>query len=171
MRNFDERMDAIRSRSKARIAKRRKYIAAGTSAFLVCIALTGTLFLPNAAQQTVYATETTVSAGIHYWNTTLYYDTGDIVSISDGGKEILQYIDSLDPYPVHSYITTGAQKTAAEDAIQRITYRFEITDHLGSLRRFTLCGGELTDEDSKIIYALDSEQLQHLLRLLKIIKE
>ncbi len=170
MRNFDERMDAIRSRSKARIAKRKKYIATGISAFVLCVAF-GALFLPNATQTTVHATEATVFDGVYIGHTTLYYDTGDIMSISEGGKDILQYIDSLQRETQEVYSYTDAQKTAAEDAIQRITYRFEITDHLGTFRKFTLCGSVLTDEDSHAVYLLDSDELRHLLRLLKIIKE
>lgn len=171
MRNFDERMDEIRNRSKARITKRKKVIASASSAFVVCITLIGILSTPNSVQTAVHATEVTNALHIYTGTTTVFYDTGDILAIAEGGDEILQYIDTLEEGHAYIHNTTETKAAALEAPPQKVTYRFEITDHLGTLRTFTLCGGELTDEDSRIVYILDSNQREYLLRLLGIVKE
>ncbi len=144
----------------------------GSSALVLCIALTGALFLPGTVQAPTVTGVPTETQSI-YFNTTVFSVTGDILSTGVNGPETLQYIGTLQKEATRVNSYTDAQKTATEDVVQSqaITYRFEIIDHLGSRRCFTLAGGVLVDEDTKTVYVLNSNQRLRLLRMLQIIKE
>ena len=170
MRNFEQRMEEIRNRSRTRMIRRRKVIAAVSSAFALCIALTGAFFWTYPAMDDAPATQSTNGYFMFSANTTVYRDNGDIYAFSTGGEEILSYIDTLDTGSAQlQQEYSDVRLTAGDAPADGVVYTFEITDALGNLRRFELAGGTLTDENTQIVYTLNSNQRLHLLRLLHIV--
>lgn len=173
MRNFQQRMDEIHSRSKARIARRRK-IAAACVPLVLCLVITGIYFIPYSTSATA---EQTVPNAVHYEDSvTVYYDADSIrLTSAQEVVDIAQFIAGLEPAEagpkVQSYISPGTLATLPEDmllAAAESCFYFTITDAQGKMTSYRLTFHTLYCDESDIQYDLTLTQYEQLLRLLGI---
>ena len=90
MRNFDERMEEIRARSKARIAHRRKMIAAVGMPLVLCLVLSVVWFSAGNQIANPVTLETTSTTLQHLNTVTAVY----VIDESTGEQSSEQYSDS-----------------------------------------------------------------------------
>ena len=178
MRSFDERMDEIRSRSKARIAHSRKMITAVCTPLVLCLALSAIWF--SAGNQIAHQTvlETTQTTPMYYNTVAVLYvtdiSTGEILCPADSSEAFLSYVSKLDPVsgrmqqsdalPYGFASTTGA---LAATTTQR-NYSITVTDPHGNTVDFHLRGTTLYNNDTAEIYALNSVEYKKLKEILSL---
>ena len=174
MRNFDERMDAIRSRSKARIARRRKQIGAVCVPLVLCLAISCLWFIPNQGQTTALENTELVSSPPTNVTIVLYESTGNVLSCANTGDAVLEFISTLDPNSGRNqsatphytivYDVAGAVKTSTDElAVQAATFTISVVDSLGVKHTYTYVAiwGELTDTaNGKVYYLNSAERIQ-----------
>ena len=169
MKNFQQRMDEIHSRSKARIARRRK-IAAACVPLVLCFVITGIYFIPY----NTYATaDTTASSASGYYasiTVTMREVNGNLVQAKpDSAEEFIAYVSSLS---VDSSRLQSAEDIAGHaeltlnSAPAQTFYQITVTDSQGVTFTYTLEGTILLHKDSGTEYRLNSIQKLEILKLL-----
>jgi hypothetical protein len=169
MRNFEQRMDEIHSRSKARIARRRKIVAACVP-LVLCLAITAICFLPYSAHtagETTGMSATSYSASV----TVLMQEVnGKLVYVdSESAEEFIAYVSSLSVDSSRLHIAGGIDahtQTTTHTAPAQTLYQITVTDAQGVTVNYTLESTILTHKDSGTVYYLSSVQRLEILKLL-----
>ena len=174
MRSFDERMDEIRSRSKARIAHRRKMITAVCTPLVLCLVISGIWLIPYGNAEPVSQTVpgTTGFTG----SVTVAYNEGDIILTSaDVVTNIELFIAGLkpvDPTREHSIKigTTASEIPSMEAPVLTMDacIFFEIVNAEGNTFSYRLTQRTLSCDETGVMYELNYTQYHKLLELLGI---
>ena len=173
MRNFEERMDAIRSRSKARIAQRRKQISAVCVPLVLCIVFTGVYFGSRGSQVPTVSTQPTVTATTLSGVVVTDAHTGQVLSRTDNQQALHSYISELQINAGRIQGHVGSAYTAEETSIvtqNQTIYTITLTDDQGNTQVYSLRVGYLTDTANEIVYKINSSQYQHIVELLNLNK-
>jgi len=178
MRSFEQRMEQIRSRSKARIAHRRKVISAVCTPLALCLAVSVIWFSawnPGASPTALGPTPTT----LQNLNTVdvLYVvnsATGEIVCPASASEDFLAYVSQLDthadrtqPFDASQHGFTSATGTLAIAPIN-LSYYITVTDAEGITQKFTLKGTTLYNNSADAVYALNSVEYKQLVEILSL---
>lgn len=169
MRNFEERMDAIRNRSKTRIAQRRRQISAVCVPLVLCIVFTGVYWGTIGRQTTDFSTQSTMISITLSSVVVTDSDSGQVLSRTDSQQALCSFISQLQVNAGRVQDHTGAAYSADETSVttqNKTIYNITLTDEQGSIRTYTLCSGCLEDIDNGIIYKINSSQYQYILELL-----
>ncbi len=176
MRNFDERMEEIRARSKARIAHRRKMIAAVGMPLVLCLVLSVVWFSAGNQIANPVTLETTPTTLQHLNTVTAVYvideSTGEILCPAGSSEAFLAYVSKLTPdsnrtqqYDATLYgfvSTTGAPAAALTHA----SYSISVTDAQGNTVDFQLRGTILCNSNTAEVYMLNSAEYKKIKEIL-----
>lgn len=168
MRNFEERMDAIRSRSKARIAQRRKQISAVCVPLILCIVFTGVYFGTRGNQAPAGSTQQTIISTTLSGVVVTDFHSGQILSRTDSQQPLSSYISQLQIHAGRVQEHLGTAYTAEESSTitqNRTAYTIVLTDEQGNTQKFILRVGYLTDTANDIVYKISASQYQRIMEL------
>ena len=173
MRNFDERMDEIRSRSKARIARRKKMISTVCVPLVLCVAVSFAWFAPWNRTADPVVTETTE---LQYQNTVnvVYITdstTGEILRKVEDSREFLSFAAGLPPVDMSLQATANelpAYILPKDTNISYDRYSIEVIDPQGNAQMFTYCASTLIDTESGEVYYLNTVDRIKLNEILKL---
>lgn len=176
MRNFDERMDEIRARSRARIARRRKMITAVCTPLVLCLVLSVVWFSVGnqiANPATLEAAPTTLQ---HHHTVAVVYvtdeSTGEILCPAGSSEAFLAYVSKLAPdsnrtqqYDAsqHGFTSTTGAPAAA---LTHTNYSISVTDDQGNTVDFQLRGTILCNSNTSEVYMLNSAEYKKIKEIL-----
>ena len=172
MRNFEERMDAIRSRSKARIAQRRKQISAVCIPMVLCLVFTGVYFGTKSSRTPELGTETTISVTTLGGVVVTDSQSGQVLASADTHQALTSYISQLQVQAGrqdHGGAVYNAEE-ASSGVQNKTVYTITLTNDQGNTQIFTLSVGYLTDTSDDIVYKISSSQYKRLMELLGLTK-
>lgn len=175
MRNFDERMEEIRNRSKARIAKRRKIVGSVVLPLVFCLAASSFLLTPQNQVTPTVATNP-VSTGVQMYAYILVETDDGELTLSDpvavdSFQQLLLKLSEDSGYNVESqssnreYVATGAHVPNGGASLVSIT-----VNEQGSSHRYTYeaARGILIDKKTDAVFYLNSAEQLHLHELLNL---
>lgn len=181
MRNFDETMAEIRSRSKARIAKRRKMVGSVVIPLVLCLAVSGIWLIPQNQVTPTVATNPT-SAGVQMYAYILVETDDGELTLSDpvAVDSFHQFLSGLSEDSGRNtelqsnhreYAATGAHipnGSASSASVVSITVK--LPDEQGSSHVYTYeaARGVLTDKKTGAVFCLNSVERLHLHELLHL---
>lgn len=170
MRNFEERMEEIQKRSKARILRRRRQLTA------LCVPLVTGLFVGAALMiqpeiyQPVDITQPTITIVEQYSNhlSTLpieysipkYTDNETVTSI----KKLIAELAIVEEFTIDE---TSADSVRTQTMSANEVYLFVLESEDGTTE-YTLIGNTLADRNADVVYKLTDHQRVTLLELLEL---
>ncbi len=170
MRNFEERMNEIQKRSRARILRRRRQLTALSTSLVAAVCVCGAALLrqPGIYAQT-YSSQPTGTIILEYSNNLPTLDAEHNAKYTD--KETVESIKSLidDLVLVEDFTTSTTRAdtvfTQATSAHESYTFILESED---GATEYTLIENTLVDRSAEAVYKMTDHQRVALLKLLKL---
>lgn len=170
MRNFEERMNEIQKRSRARILCRRKQLTALSVSLVVAVCVCGVLLLrqPGIYTQT-YSSQTTATIILEYSDNLPTLDAERSAKYTD--KETVESIKSLidDLVLIEDFTISTTRAFTAHTHVMSAheSYRFLLESEDGTTE-YMLIGNTLVDSSAEAVYKLTDHQRVALLKLLEL---
>lgn len=169
MRNFDQRMAEIKTRSHARITRRRKQLTSFCTAFAVALCCSGTLLLHKQPDEDVVddPTSTTQTVAVYTGSVTVSENNNMLVHTDE--ETVESVLSLLKELPL-SQITMTDVNGICSERVQTTSLppicSIEVQIPEGEVVRYKLQGKTLLNEDTSEIFSLTDQQRLELLRLL-----
>lgn len=173
MRNFEERMDAIKSRSRARIVRRRKQLVSLCVPLAVALCISGTFLLYEQppSQDFHFTTNPTQTVETAFSGAVTVHNGDQTVTFREEAT-VEGFLELLSAVSQEQDDLKAATQIYAEDRIKVTSlsyqYSIELETPDGEVVRYKLMNAVLTNCDTQETLILTNQRLHQLLRLLEL---
>ena len=169
MRNFDQRMTEIKSRSHARIIRRRKQLTSFCAVFAVALCCSGTLLLHQQPNEVIVEDPTSTTQTVAVYTGSVTVSENNNILVHTDEETVESVLSLLKELPLEHITMTDINGICSE-RVQTTSLppicSIEIQIPDGEVARYKLQGKTLLNEETSEIFSLTDQQRLELLRLL-----
>ena len=173
MRNFDQRMGEIKTRSHARIIRRRKQLTSMCAVFAVALCCGATFLLRQQPEQIVAGDPVSTTEALHVFTGSVTISHQNNRFVHTDAEVVEDFISLLGELPLAQSVAMETSKTydhSLETTAVPISYTIELQTPDGEVASYRLFGKTLTNLDTEEVFSLSDKAQLELLRILGIYK-
>ena len=169
MRNFDQRMAEIKTRSHARITRRRKQLTSLCALFAVALCCSGTLLLRGQPEENLVENPVSTNQTVALYTGSVTVSENNNLLVHTDKETVESFLSLVKELPLAQITMTDvnviySERVQATSLPPICSIEIQIPD--GEVVRYKLQGKTLLNEDTSEIFSLTDQQRLELMRLL-----